>query len=99
MIIDTERDKELIKNLFNNKYLVEIIKQIEKYFCESKLSIEWIKDPDGYDDGILVSIMFDYKSEEDLNNAINTLYKFEDEWWIDQIEDGYRPFSIDIEPA
>ena len=99
MIIDTSLDKDLIKFLFNNNHINEIIDHIVKYFGDSKIIIEYIRDPEGNDDGILMSILYDYKSENNMHVAINNLSRFEEEWWLDQMGEEYRIFSIDIMPA
>ena len=92
-------DRDRIESfLRENVFLLDLLGQIytktEKYICFSKIFLEVVADPESENDKqLVVSVLPDMDPVE----ADKRLDQFDDEWWLDQIDQTKGKLCITLE--
>ncbi len=93
VLVDEERVDDFLKTHPGlDKLLLDAYEQIHAYFPESRNLLEVITDPElGYQQ-LLVTIM----THCDINEAMNRLDSFRNDWWLDNLRRAEEKLLIDV---
>lgn len=95
-IYKTEEATNFLKfRPYLNKLLYQVTEKADKYFNNPKLYLRLIYEPDFDEEELLLSIVTEKTPEE----ALETLKKFDDEWWIDFSHLYGNKLNIDVMPV
>ena len=95
-IYKTEEATNFLKfRPYLNKLLYQVKEIADKYYNNPKLYLRLIYEPDFDEEELLLSIVTEKTPEE----ALETLKKFDDEWWIDFSHLYGNKLNIDVMPV
>lgn len=95
VIYKSEDAKNFLKHRpYFDELLEQVTEKLKQYFNNAELYLRLIHDPDFEDDELLLSVVTE-KTPED---ALSTLKKFDEEWWLDHSYLGGNKLNIDVMP-
>ena len=92
MEISSRAQKFLDENPHIKKAIPVIVKELEKYFPEEKIAIDYIVDPDGGDSLLKLYVI----GEKSVDEMMDRLEKFENEYWLSSNEFDLGKIFVDV---
>lgn len=90
--ISSGAQKFLDENPYINEVIPVIAKELEKYFPDEKIVIDYIIDPDGGDSLLKLYVI----GEKTVDELMDRLEKFENEYWLSSNEFDLGKIFVDI---
>lgn len=94
-IFESEEAKKFLQHRpYFAELLGQVIYKLKQYFSNAELYLRLIHESDFEDDELLLSVVTEKTPEE----ALETLKRFDEEWWIDHLYLSGNKLNIDVMP-